>query len=207
MKSKIIVIFSLIVSFIGNAQTSLHTYKDKSATVELSNQTFTHDTIIDVEKIICRTGGKIRILNGANVTLIAQVLQVDFPNYVIDGRGNAGVNGADVINDWTSTPGFPGFNSHDGHAQWLSAGGAVDVGGAGKNGGNGATVLIRYRIFQCVNGNQSNINCLTAGGKGGAGGRGRKLICGNHPTEIKYGNSGAYGIDGINGNFNIIQVP
>ena len=193
-----------------NAQTSLHTYKNMSATIELSNQVFTHDTIINVAKIICKTGGKIRILNGANVKLIADVLQVDYPNFIIDGRGNLGENGADK-GEWTSTPSTPGpcFGCHNGHAQWESSGGIPDdIGGTGKNGGNGATVLIQYKIFQGTNGNQSNINCLTDGGKGGAGGRGRMLRCGDDPnTHIKYGPTGARGIDGTKGNFTIIQLP
>jgi hypothetical protein len=203
MKNNCLTFCLLITSIVGYCQVSSFNF----GTVVLSNQEFKNDTIINAQKIIFKTGGKIRVRNGANVTFIAQILEVENPNFIIDGRGEAGENGASKP-DWASTKSHgvngPIGGSTDGHKQWTEAGGHPnDIGNNGLNGGNGATILIQYKIFQGTNGSVNNINYITDGGKGGAGGIGKKLICGDDPSHFKYGPTGKNGIDGIKGNFRV----
>jgi hypothetical protein len=200
MKTKLLflgMLFSAITSF--------------SQTIVLENQIFTRDTILNAQKIIFKTGGKIRVRNGIHITFIAQILEVENPNFIIDGRGEAGENGVNKP-DWTSSPskGVVGlFGGHtDGHKQWTEAGGHPnDIGNSGTNGGNGATILIQYKIFQGTNGSINNINYITDGGKGGAGGIGKKLICGDDANHFKFGPTGKNGIDGLKGNFRVEIIP
>jgi hypothetical protein len=180
--------------------------------LELKNQEYLTDMTINANKIICKTGGNVKFKNAITVTFITNILEVETPNFTMDGRGDKGTPGAPVSggNPWMSTNCSPraffGGPDCDGHKQWMDAGSAVDAGHDGGPGGPGATIIIKYKIYQGISGGIDNLNIMTQGGEGGDGSQGRTLICGVHNNEVKYGAHGKTGTAGADGKFRKEQL-
>ena len=196
----------LIIAVVLTAMTSF------GQTVIMDNQVIKHDTIIQSERIVFRTGGKVRIKDGTHVTFIANVIEVQSA-FVIDGRGEDGTSGA-AGGVWQSTPsngydGPLGHVGHDGHAQWLTGCGDNVTCGArgnnGTNGGNGAIIFIQFHTYEGISGGLGSLNCLTAGGNGGGGGTGCILRCADH-GETCPRPSGSNGVNGLPGKYTFQQL-
>lgn len=181
---------------------------DHAATDSLSGRTervvvltgeYTADTTIEADRVIIAAGSSVRILGGAKVTVVADVLQIDGPAF-IDGRGRAGPD-RPSSETWWSSGGDGWGHAHVcgiAHRDWESAG-SVDYDG-GIEGGPGSFFSVRYRALEGVRGGLDN---LVADMSGGLGGRGRILRCGCHDHDIKFGPSGR---SGANGTFTITHV-
>jgi len=176
-------------------------------TVVLRHQTYTNDTIISAQRVICKANGKVRVRFGKTLTINADLIEVQ-PGFRIDGRGEPGVNGA-PIPDWYSSPtignGPFGFLVHDAQIEYQTAIRDVRTGGAhgndGSDGGNGASVYINYNVYQSQSGGPENLICITDGAKGGKGGKGVTLHCTDNIFETYTKPFGSNGINGLPGKY------
>lgn len=174
--------------------------------VELTRQTFDRDTTIVADELRLQDGGRVTVKNGAILNLKTRLLLV-LGNFVFDGRGNPGSNGGSP-SEWRSsgpcTIGVvgPGEVAHN---DWEAAGGHPnDRGSDGGNGGNGASIFLKYKTLAGVNSPVEHLQFLTSGGAAGVGGSGRRLVCGCHPSEhVKYGPKGNDGTKGTDGQYRL----
>lgn len=178
----------------------------------LNRATYETDTSIEVERLVLESGGVLRVSNGARWHAKTVVLEIRGA-FQVDGRGTPGAAGSSA-GEWKSSgPCQIAFGFGPGevaHRDWQAAGGHPnDRGTNGSAGGNGAIVTIEYElvVFSGTSGQPGVFPAfLTTGGSGGSGGRGRKLICGCHPNDEKFGPDGAPGTRGQDGAFILRQV-
>jgi hypothetical protein len=174
--------------------------------IKLKNQVFTHDTIIKARKIIFEKDASVRIKNAATVTFIADTVEVE-TSCLIDGRGENSANGPQ-LNPPTWTSGQLGHwtGGDERHTQWEKAGkDGNDIGTTGSPGTNGAKITIKYKVRGGISGSLAGLVWKTEGGKGGAGGPGRTLICGECGKTKIGDHQGATGANGKDGSYHLVQ--
>jgi hypothetical protein len=172
----------------------------------------TSDTVVQAERVVLPSGGRVRVRNGAHLTVVARTVVIQGP-FTFDGRGDPGSPGGGA-GEWTSSGACsiglfgPGEVAHN---DWEASGGhSNDRGGNGQPGGNGAVIDVRYvsTVQTGVVGDwRSQVTFLTGGGAGGPEGQGRRLICGCHSSHVKHGPSGSPGAPGTDGRYTLQQVP
>lgn len=172
--------------------------------VSMTSNILEKDTDVQSSTIDFPTFAQIRIPNGATLFLFAVDIIIN-PHVFIDGRGNdgnPGQPGKDAIGEWKSKGDDSPDSCKIAHERWEMSGfSQADRGENGRNGedgGRGATIVIRGMNIVGIN----NLSISVIGGKGGpggSGGRGRKLVCGCHNDEVKYGLQGIPGQPGNNG--------
>jgi hypothetical protein len=174
----------------------------------LDNVTLTQDTRVEEHHVILKSGGRARVANGAHLVISTEILEVQGP-FVFDGRGSAGGTGH-TPGEWKSSgPCSIGIfgPGEVAHRDWEASGGHPnDRGGDGGRGGNGATIIIEYGSlrFTGLSGRPGDhLTFLTTGGAGGAAGGGRRLVCGCHPQDVKYGPAGTPGPAGADGRYEL----
>lgn len=171
------------------------------------------------ERVEIDADTEIRVLNGAHLTIEAGTLVLRGA-VTIDGHGASGSDGRDgqgrgslVIGGGDSKR--LGQRCRNAHRDWENAGSHPDDRGGdgttGGDGGDGASITIRYRSAE---GSLDEIRTKLEGGAAGKGGRagaGRVLICGcpvhKHPNKSgPSGSPGADGKGGQDGSFRVERV-
>jgi len=215
MRQVPLIVNFIFVLFVPNKTISqeipkIYTGDHKGAWFVFQNETIDKigSTSYTANKITFKSSGRLTLPWSAKLQILTDTLVVEGP-FTIDGRGKEGKAGEpNKFGSWTSSGLKGAFNvCNTGHDEWLASGThSNDRGNNGRDGWDGAIITIKYKVFAGVNGGLGNLNVLTSGGPGGKGSSGLLLICGCHPTENKYGPSGANGAKGKDGMFTIQQI-
>lgn len=180
-------------------------FKSVAQVVTLGNETFTTNKNIVADKVIFKRGCKMKITNGATLTIDAKEIEIE-ATYFIDATGNVGNTGASK-GDWCAHNcncggGFLDLKNqgHEDFEKQKALGDKENKGGTGGNGSSGGNIIISYCNLSGIVGGIANLRTDCTGGEGGSGGRGLKLICPCHSSETfiwSSGNKGEKGVDGI----------
>ncbi|NUO47646.1 MAG: hypothetical protein HOV80_02190 [Polyangiaceae bacterium] len=176
-----------------------------AAVLGIGNRTIVEDTVLEADTIIFDADARLRVKNGAHVTIRARLLELRGTVF-IDGVGAVGKLGGDgrTPRPWKSCETCTSTEAARCHERWKLAGNlSSDRGGNGSDGGAGGDGAIVEIEFESLRGAPNGVSDTLrydvrggAGGAGGAAGKGRELTCGCHPSEKKRAPDGAKGKPG-----------